>query len=95
MAGKTNGKSKKRTKAYFGKVFIEVEDSTMIKKVFYDPETCTLDAVFRKKDDSDGARYRYRRVPAKVFAQFVLASSKGRFFNQNIKKAYVVEKISD
>lgn len=91
MAGKTNGKKQtKRTKAYFGKVYIEITDSTLVDKVFYDPETLTLDAVFKK-----GARYRYRRVPAKVFAQFVLANSKGKFFNTNIKKSYVVEKISD
>ncbi len=89
MPGKTNGKkATTRTKAYFGKKFITVEDSAMIDKVFYDPETQTLDAVFKK-----GARYRYRRVPAKVFAQFVLANSMGSFFNKNIRKSYVVEKI--
>ncbi len=94
MAGKTNGK-KKRTKAYFGKTYVEIEDSTMIKKVFYDPQTHTLDAVFRKKDNTDGARYRYRRVPAQVVAELVFADSKGKYFNKNIKKAFVVEKISD
>jgi hypothetical protein len=91
MPGKTN--DKKRTKAYFGKVYIEITDSTLVDKVFYDPETCTLDAVFKKRGGGEGARYRYRRVPAKVFAQFVLANSKGQFFNKNIKKGYVVEKI--
>lgn len=93
MPGKTNGT--KRKKAYFGKRFILVEDSTMIDKVFYDPETQTLDAVFKtKKKDAEGARYRYRNVPTKVFAKFVLADSLGKFFNANIKKGFVVEKVT-
>ncbi len=94
MPGKTND-TKKRKKAHFGTRYIEVPDSTMIEKVFYDPETKTLDAVFRtKKKDVEGARYRYRNVPHKVFAEFVLANSLGQFFNKNIKKGYVVEKVS-
>jgi hypothetical protein len=80
-------KTVKRTKAYFGKRHITVSDSKLINKVFYDPETGTLDAVIKA-----GGRYRYHRVPAKVFAKFVLASSLGNFFNRNIKSKYVVEK---
>lgn len=99
MPGKTNTKkpakkTPKRTKAYFGTRFIEVEDSTMINKVYYDPETQTLDAVFKTKKSGEEPRYRYRNVPTKVFAQFVLADSLGKFFNKNIKKGYVVEKVT-
>lgn len=91
MPTKKTAKKPKRTKAYFGKRFIEVQDSSLITKVLYDTETRTLDAVFK-----NGARYRYRRVPHKVFADFVLANSLGRFFNTSIKKGgYVVEKVSD
>lgn len=79
--------TKKRTRAHFGHRFIEVEDSSMITGVYYDPTTCTLDAMFKS-----GVRYRYRKVPTKVFAEFVLAKSLGKFFNANIKKNYVVEK---
>ena len=79
---------KKRTRAYFGSKSITVEDSTLVNRVYYDPETDTLDAVFA----TTGVRYRYRRVPPKIFAQFVLAKSMGKFFNQKIKNSYVVEK---
>lgn len=94
MPGKKNTKPKRKI-AHFGSRYIEVEDSTMINKVYYDPETQTLDAVFRKgKTGEDGSRYRYRNVPTKVFAEFVLAKSLGKFFNKNIKKGYVVEKVT-
>lgn len=76
-----------KKKVHFGTQHIAVEDSKVVEKVFYDPDTNTLDAVFKS-----GKRYRYRGVRPKVFAKFVLAKSMGRFFNANIKKKYQYQK---
>lgn len=80
---------KTKKKVHFGPNHIKVEDSTMVDRVYYDPETNTLDAVFRKKKETDTERrYRYRGVGPKVFAQFVLAKSMGKFFNSKIRTKY-------
>ncbi len=78
-----DAKDTKRTKVSFGTKFITVEDSKVIDRVYYDPQTDTLDAVF-----SSGKRYRYREVPPKVFAEFVLAKSMGAFFNKEIRNTF-------
>lgn len=67
-------------KPKFGR-FILVPDSKMVEKVFYDPATKVMDAVFRRS----GSRYRYFRVHPKTFAEFVVADSMGKYFNQNIR----------
>jgi hypothetical protein len=79
-------KPKKRVN--FGPVHIEVRDSNLVDRVHYDPETNTLDAVFKA-----GTRYRYRGVTPKIFAKFVLARSMGKFYNRFIKSAYPSEKV--
>ena len=78
----------KKTRINFGKKFITIEDSTLVDQVHYDPDTKTLDAVFK-----NGARYRYKTVPPVVFAKFVLAESMGKFFNVNIKGEYECKKV--
>lgn len=80
--------AQEKKKVRFGPNYIAIEDSSLVDKVYYDPETLTLDAVFKK-----GARYRYRRVPAKVFAHFVLAKSMGGFFNRNIRNKYAFQEV--
>lgn len=72
----------------FGKRHISVTDSTLVERVYYDPETSTLDAVFHS-----GARYRYVGVTSKIFAKFVLAESMGKYYNRHIKAAYNSEKV--
>jgi len=85
----TLSSSKKKPRVSFGSKHIAVEGSSLVEKVFYDPETLTLDAVFKK-----GARYRYKRVPAKVFAKFVLAKSLGSFFNKEIRNRYAFQLVN-
>ncbi len=79
----------KKPRVAFGSKHITVEDSSLVEKVFYDPNTLTLDAVFKK-----GTRYRYKRVPPKVFSQFVLAKSMGKFFNAKIRNHYAFQLVS-
>lgn len=78
-----------RKKPKFGLRHIDVNDSTLVKKVFYDPDNDILDAIFEK-----GARYRYYDVTPKTFSKFVLADSMGQFFNLVIRKRFEFEKIS-
>lgn len=80
----------KRKKVHFGTQHITVSDSKLVDRVYYDPETNTLDAVFKRagKPEAGEKRYRYRGVGPKVFAQFVLAKSMGKFFNSKIRTKY-------
>lgn len=59
---------------------IEIEDSTWIKAVEYDPETLVLDAHLL-----NGSRYRYRSVSPSQFAQVVTAKSSGSAFNSTFR----------
>lgn len=78
-----------KKKVRFGPNHIAISDSTLVDKVYYDPDTSTLDAVFKK-----GARYRYRGVGPKVFAKFVLAKSMGKFFNSKIRTKYQYQPVT-
>lgn len=80
--------SRTKKRVNFGKRHIDVTGSTLVKKVHYDPETNTLDAIFHS-----GARYRYRGVTPKIFSKFVLSLSMGKFYNKFIKSAYPSEKV--
>jgi hypothetical protein len=82
-----------KTEPKFGTHSIKVRDSALVSKVFYDPNTLTLDAVFIKKALMKKTRYRYKRVPAKVFAEFVLAESMGAYFNKNIRNRYAFQQV--
>lgn len=72
----------------FGKKHIDVTDSTLVNKVFYDLKGNTLDAVFY-----NGNRYRYHGVTPTVFCEFVLSTSMGKFYNKRIKNRYPSEKV--
>ncbi len=78
----------KTARPKFGTQHIKIEDSALVEKVFYCPDTKTLDAVFKA-----GTRYRYSKVPPVVFARFVLAKSMGKFFNTDIKGQYDCKKV--
>jgi len=54
----------------------------------YSPLTQSMEVVFQR-----GAVYRYTGVPPLVFASFVLAASKGRFFNSNVKNRYAFHRV--
>ena len=58
-------------------------ESTSITSVGYATVTQVLEVVFRR-----GTVYRYLSVPADVFAAFIAAPSKGRYFNANVRNHY-------
>lgn len=58
-------------------------ESSNIAAVGYDADEQVLEVEFRS-----GGVYQYHGVPENVFQQLLYASSKGRFFHQNIKGRY-------
>jgi KTSC domain len=58
-------------------------ESTSITSVGYATATQVLEVAFRR-----GTVYRYLSVPADVFAAFIAAPSKGRYFNANVRDHY-------
>jgi hypothetical protein len=64
--------------------------STVIATSEYDASTRTL--VIRYVS---GMVYRYKDVPAEVYAEMKAAFSKGQFLNKFIKGRYAYEKVSD
>ncbi len=57
--------------------------STAIRSIFYDPDRQRLWVTF-----ITGRRYVYESVPPDVFAAFTQASSRGIFFNTEIRDRY-------
>ncbi|PSH64682.1 KTSC domain-containing protein [Phyllobacterium sophorae] len=57
--------------------------STAIGYVAFNNKLQTLTITFRKR-----GRYTYYGISQEVFAAFLAASSKGRFFNFSIKDSY-------
>ena len=49
----------------------------------YDDEARELDITF-----TSGKKYRYFDVPLEIYAEFLDAESKGKFFNDNIKGVF-------
>ncbi|HYI26347.1 MAG TPA: KTSC domain-containing protein [Bradyrhizobium sp.] len=62
--------------------FIQRESSA-ISAVEYDEEDSALDITF-----TGGKTYRYKGVPADVYAGLLDADSKGQYFNSRIKNAF-------
>ena len=62
--------------------------SRSIEAAVYDPPQAILEVSFRS-----GASYRYLDVPPEVYDQFLLAESKGRYFNTYIRNRYAYAKI--
>jgi hypothetical protein len=59
-------------------------DSSSIESVVYNPETGTLEVIFRRT----GHAYDYFGVPDDVYKAFMSAESKGSFLNEVIKPNY-------
>jgi len=57
--------------------------SSNIRSVGYDAESSTLEVEF-----NSGNVYQYLNVPKSEYEGLMSASSKGRYFNTNIKGAY-------
>ena len=63
-------------------------DSSTIHTIEYYPEIQLLEVEFKR-----GTSYRYFDVPKDVYDDLMKAKSIGSFFNKNIAKKYVYEKI--
>jgi hypothetical protein len=69
------------------KIINEVKSSN-IKRTEYDTETENLLVEF-----NNGQVYLYETVPHKVYTQFRLSESQGKFFSSEISKKYKYKKI--
>jgi hypothetical protein len=64
-------------------------ESSNLAAIAYDPESAVLEVEFQ-----NGGIYQYFGVPLFVYQDLCSAASKGRYFNENVKKAgYPVSKI--
>jgi hypothetical protein len=63
--------------------------SSSLQSVGYDEQTQTLEIEFHS-----GAVYQYFRVPATVFSALLLADSKGRYFESQIRAVYQFVRVS-
>jgi hypothetical protein len=64
-----------------------VESSTL-NRIAYDSHRQVLQIEFR-----DGSRYQYHRVPTELFDALLQATSKGAYFNQNIRGKFPTRQI--
>jgi hypothetical protein len=62
--------------------------SSTITSVKYDDDARELDITF-----TSGKKYRYFNVPLEVYAEFLDAGSKGKFFNDNIKGVFTFAEV--
>jgi hypothetical protein len=72
------------TKAGLILALIQV-NSSQLNALGYDADTNTLAIRFPGRGDNPGAVYHYSNVPPDVYAAFMAAESKGKFFLANIK----------
>lgn len=63
-------------------------ESSVIRAVGYDRRRRALEVEFH-----GGRVYRYRDVAESVFARFLAAASKGRFFNRHILGEYEFDRL--
>jgi hypothetical protein len=71
------------------KIICEIESSNLVKTE-YDSDNQSLIATFK-----NGIMYEYEEVPHKIYAQFRLAESQGKFFNTEIARTYKYKKIEE
>ena len=57
--------------------------SAVIRRIEYDPVLRELDVTFRETGS-----YTYGDVPRRVYDEFLAATSKGQFFNEQIRDRY-------
>jgi hypothetical protein len=60
-----------------------------LKSITYNEETSTLEVEYMNKEI-----FRYNSVPNDIYKNMLNASSKSRFFDDNIKNAFTSEKIA-
>jgi hypothetical protein len=71
-----------------GTKIINIIESANIAKTEYDIETESLIVEFK-----NSTKYEYEKVPHKIYTQFRLSQSQGKFFKANIEKTYKYKKI--
>ena len=69
------------------KIFNEIESSNL-KKTEYDTSTKKVIVEFK-----NGTRYEYSDVQHKIYTQFRMSESQGKFFNSNICRAFKYVKL--
>ncbi|MEO5645346.1 MAG: KTSC domain-containing protein [Bacteroidia bacterium] len=65
----------------------EYIQSTSIKSIGYDPARLVLEVEFLT-----GTVYQYSNVPESVYAGFITAESKGRYFDYFIRERFAIKK---
>lgn len=71
-----------------GTKIINEIDSSNLKKTEYDTETKKVIVEFK-----NGTRYEYSDVPHKIYTQFRMSESQGKFFNSNIGRTFKYVKL--
>jgi hypothetical protein len=74
-----------------GIVRYKTVNSSMLRKVRYDPEKQLLDVVFR----TTGETYRYKDVPRDEYERLMRAKSHGTYMQTHIIDVWDVEKLED
>ena len=69
------------------KIINEIESSNLVKTE-YDVETQKLITEFK-----NGVKYEYEKVPHRVYTEFRMSESQGKYFSSNIAKTYKYKKI--
>ena len=69
------------------KIINEIESSNLVKTE-YDVETQKLITEFK-----NGVKYEYEKVPHRVYTEFRMAESQGKYFSSQIAKTYKYKKI--
>lgn len=68
-----------------------VDGSTRFASIGYDTDALSIEVEFRSPK---GAVYRIKNVPYQIWAAFRDAESKGKYFDTNLKKQYLIERIA-
>lgn len=70
-------------------MILHTVNSRAIHAIGYDPERLILEIVF-----TGGGIYRYAHVPPQVAGAFLRAPSKGRYFQDHIRGAYAMHRLT-
>lgn len=71
-----------------GNVIYNIIQSSNIVESIYDLESQTMTIKFK-----NGTEYQYTDIPHKVYTQFRMAESQGKYFGSEISKKYDYKKI--
>ena len=70
-------------------IVIDESDSTAIAQAKYNNDTTELHITF-----TSGSQYAYKNVPLSIYEMYMVAGSKGRFFNFLIKPFFDYERLT-